>query len=203
MYAVIPDTELEMHLFSVFARTARQGVDRRAATTNGGIDPRTGLPVSANDLLPRYKAVSGRSLALQLLVIPRQLAASMLRRTVSEQESREGHVALVAIPPDQWTPSEAELVNALEEQIKLAVHRLADRAGWYDPRPQDYEDGRPLEGPDGLTCGFKVTARGLEEALRRTAGTKWELGPVNPEHDLGRNAWSQAPQWAQAEFAGK
>lgn len=203
MFAVLPDDELEMHLLSVFARTARQGVDRRAATTTGGIDPRTGLPVSANDLLPRYKAVSGRSLALQLLVVPRQLAASMLRRTVSEQESREGHVALVAIQPDQWTPQEAELVGALEEQIKLAVHRLAERHGWFDPRPNDYEDGRPLEGADGLTAGFKITPRGLEHALQRTAGTRWELGPVHPEHDLGRSAWSQAPQWAQSEFAGK
>jgi hypothetical protein len=198
MFTVIPDEELELQLYSVFARTARQVCDRRGDVA--AVDHRTGLPTSANDLLPRYKAVSGVGLALQLIVVPRQFAASMLRRPVPVEQSESGHVALQAIPATQWTASETELVEALTEQIKIKVHQLAESKGHFNPHGEEFEPGRPLLGDDGLTCGFKITYKGLMHAIEKVRGTKYETGATNVEADLGRGAL-KGVQWAQQEKA--
>jgi len=193
---VLPDDDLEMQLLSVFARTARQGVDRRGETH--AVDHATGLPLSSNDLLPRYKAVSGTSLALQLIVVPRQLASGILRRPVDEGAP----VALGSIPPHEWTRQEAELVGALEEQLRHKVHQLAERHGWFNVAAEEYEPGCPLVGEDGMTVAFKITYKGLQHAIEKVKGTKYELGAVSPQHDLGDAKWRAAPQWAQAEHRG-
>lgn len=191
-YAVLSDYDLEMHLFGVFVRAARCS-DRRG-DGSVPVDHATGIPLSANDLLPRHKAVGGVHLALELLVHPRHLAAALLRRPVPRDDAPDASVTLSSIPPDQWSEAESERVGALEEQIKLKVHRLAER-GMFDPRP-DIGAG-PLVGTDGLTQGFKITWRGLTEGQRRVRGTRFDDGPTTLEADVGYEKWRKAPQHAR------
>lgn len=196
----LPYDQVEAHVLSVFVRATRCR-DRRAQA--GAVDHNTGLPVSSANLLSRELAISGDRLAMELVVIPRSLAASILRRSVDKSVHENGHVALQALPPSTWTDEERELVDALEHRIKVVAHRL-EKNGWINTRPDGMYEGEKLPygtalNNDGMTCAFQITWEGLKEAKKRYKGTAWDQGPLSPEADLTREAWSKRPDWARSE----
>lgn len=192
--------ECEMHLLSIFARVARTGVDRRPDEMVQ-VDQGTGLPLSANDLRPTYAAITGRKLALDYVVVPRNLASAILGRSQRTPDGVEERVALAFIPPAEWSRPEREAVDALEERLKLTAARLADRHGWFNLQPlggniYDPDELMPLDD-HGLPMALQITYAGLDEALRRVRGTKWERGPRSLKDEVGSEKWAKAPQWAQ------
>lgn len=187
--------ELEMHLLGLFYRLAVYGRDRAGAVVP--VHRETGLPVSADGLLPASRALRGRKLALEERVVPRRLAAGLLRRPLSLASPNRTR-ALATLPPEEWTGQETAWVDELEHQIKRTVHRLAQTKGWFVP--QVLHDGAPQPlGEDGLTECFQITPQGLTEALRRVRGTRYDHGPLSVRDDLSEDEWATAPQWARDE----
>lgn len=198
--SVLSDWECEMHIFGVFARAALHGRDRSVASSVP-VHHDTGLPLSANDILPRAHALVGEGLALQIYVIPDQLAAGLLRHEVVEGEARK-LVALSSIARAEWSDREAEWHQALARQIKVTVHRLKEHGGYFvlePPGGNPYEQDLLCLGKDGLTQAFMVTHKGLKEALRRVKGTRFEHAPQSMAADVPDSVWREAPQWARTE----
>lgn len=191
MYSV---EELELSLLAWFWNV-RFWRDRQASAFTANTNQATGLPESANDLLPTYRAVGGDRLALEVTPVPGDLAASMIKYETAQREWRE----LSIKPRHQWTDEERSTHEALTHRIKLAAHRLGEK-GFLDLRPQDDQGEPQALGEDGMTVRFKLTPRGLEEARRRVRGTKFEYMPRGWEDALAPSEKSQAPEWLQAQW---
>lgn len=197
-------SRVEDMLLAFFGNLAESGItDRRSAgAERGGIDHRLGLANSANDLASRTAEVGGTQLALEYYLVPRSFAAGMLRREVVNPEGDREAISLVTVPEAEWTQVERDAVVELTYRVKLAAHRMAERAGWINVRPLGW-DGKPMEpGQDGLCTLVMVTPRGLAAArklVQARADLRWRR--LTPEADFGRVAWQQAPDWAKDRYA--
>lgn len=161
----------------------------------------TGLPNSTKDLKPLWQAESGDTLALKYTPVPSDMAASMIRRTVSAADGGEDEYKdLNLIHKHQWTEEECDTHRELTYRIKVAAHKLAEK-GWINLRPTDYDESPQALGEDGLTQRFQITPSGLSEAKRRVPGTKWESQDLRRgwARALPKSEWQQAPEWLKAQ----
>lgn len=186
-----------MGLMALVVGLYRHPVGDRRPEAPVQIEETTGLPEDPGVRVSRDRALGGRGLALASYFIPSQVAAGFVRRTLPGGETQ----ALVHVAPSEWTEDEVGWVRELEHRIKLLAHRLAER-GFVDVRPPGYEEGErmPLHRDDGMTTAFRFTHAGLEHALQRVRGTRWETAaPTTIRADLSPEQWTRAPQWAQQE----
>lgn len=164
-----------------------------------GFDLTTGAPKREADLAPRWRALSGTPLALEIVMVPRQFAKATLHRLKDGRKD----CSLSVVPEERWTWQEAHAVGEFTISVKLAVHQGAER-GWFDPQPLalGLEEGHrlPLSAKDGMTEGFKILPAGLTEA-RAFAAAHPQLRPTDPRQDYGEDAWHLIPQWLRDHWA--
>lgn len=194
-FEVIPEAELRLLILGVFYRVAqvrdRRGQDKAVQ----GVDHKTGLPKSAEDLLSRSHCPFGKQLAMELVVRPEEIADSHGQRAGTDKK-------LKYIPRDQWTAVELEWVQDLSLQIKCLVHKLTEQEGFFNLTPpggNPYDPEEPLAfGEDGMTRAFRITWAGLKAAFAEVPGTKYdELRSLRA--DVGEQIWSKAPDWAKED----
>lgn len=165
-----------------------------------GFDPISGAPRSETDLAPRWRALVGTALALEIVLVPQAFAKRSLHRL--DKNGRFDR-SLSAVPDRELTDAEVYAISEFTIAIKLAVHAMAER-GWFDPQPLalGLEEGHrlPLSANDGMTEGFKILPEGCK------AAEKWveehpEAKPPGPEADYGEDAWRLVPQWLRDRYA--
>lgn len=177
--------ELELPILSVYARAKRQGRDRRVAGMTQ-VDPATGLPSSGGDILPAGKSIGGERLALSIRVEPELWARVFLK--------------LDWKAPHTWTEEEAILRDELTLRIKKAIRNMKER-GLFEERYLSEFDGTPMPlAQDGYCVRAAITQKGLDEAVSRCAGTKWESGPVSILAGAPEDVIAKAPQYAQEQL---
>lgn len=190
------------YLLAFFGNVATTpGIMDRRSNTPAGVHHETGLPMSANDLAPTHRAVSGRRLAMEHQVLPRAFAAGLLRRVQTGPEGEE-ILALAGVPESGWTDSERGMVEDVTRMVKVAAHRLTEVGGYFILRPPGGDDQPLALDEEGLTLGIKITGRGLDAAIqlvRQRPDLRWKS--ISPEGDLGKEVWRTAPQWAQKKYA--
>lgn len=197
------ENDCEMYLLGFFAASSRMR-DRR---TNASVpsDPKTNLPLSANDLTARTAAIEAEELALGMTVplgafdevyTPGILARALLMR--SDGELAGTHLSMIA--PHLWDEEEAKAIRHLTFLFKRAAHKLGER-GLVDLAPSGYEDavGLPWD-KTGLARACQVRGQGLLEARRRTRGTKYEKWSSSILDAVNDEVRRTAPEWAQAEW---
>lgn len=196
-------------LLSYFARMAKRS-DRRAGVGIGQVklNHATGLPESANDLAARATALSGPRLALAVVLPMRGFAAAGLSRVCRTPDGVEELVLLTHIPPEQWTETETEQVNALETAYAMAAARATEEHGWFDLNPTAHMHNE-YAGDNGKTClretglPYKIAIRypGLKFAQEWIAKPENKAYANDPGLAFGMSAASrrQAPDWARQE----
>ena len=190
--------QLEFSLLAWFWNV-RYWRDRQGTAFSKDTNKVTGLPNSANDLQPGWRAISGDRLALEVTPIPGDLATSMIKYETSDYGGGVEMRELTQKPRHEWTAEEIEVQAELTHRIKIAAHRLASR-GLINLQPNDDQDKPQALGSDGLTARFQLLPAGLEEAKKRVAGGKYD-GDVRGYHDaLTVSERTQAPQWMQDQW---
>lgn len=201
MYSV---EDLELSILAAFycVRKARDRLPDQF--TRGDVCAITGLPLSANDLKPIYRAESGDGLALSWTPVPSDMAASMIRYQTNPgvSDSEVEWKTLNLKPKDQWTTEEMDTHRELTFRIKLAAHQLASR-GFMNLRPDDFEEGPQAFGEDGMTARIQITPLGLEEAKRRVKGTKYEGMYRGWEDALPASEFAKTPEWLRNQSADR
>jgi len=207
-----PD-QLEAILWGHYYRLARTR-DRRGSKV-AKVDHATGLPESANDLLPTYRATRGTELALTDFLVPKQFIAKALYTDDDPAnkglpEKHKEWKAASSISPEHWSE---ETILAIEEntmRLKLVIHKLAEE-GYFITSPEIDEPGkcgelgtdRLVHGQDGFTMGSKVTYKGLQYADAFVN----EHPHLKQEHSLldalGKTKAGGVPEWKKRELANQ
>lgn len=159
----------------------------------------TGMPVSANDIKPMYRAEGGDGLALSWTPVPGDLAASMIRYCVNPGSGQEAEYKDLNLKPRaQWTEEEVETHSVLTYRIKVAAHRLASH-GWMNLQPPDFDEKPQAFGDDGMCARIQITPSGLEEAKKRVRGTRFEHWIRGWKEALPASEFAKTPEWYQAQ----
>jgi hypothetical protein len=182
----VPDLEtLELWLLGDLYRIANQGRDRRGQGSHV-LDPVTGLPADPGFLLSDENAPSGDGLALNWVVVPRQLARV--------------HAGLWAVAPAEWSEEARIAVAEIERRLKAVIRRLAEK-GCMTETPPLAEGHEPLPlGGDGYCQAAMFEPKGLKRARKKIPGTVYERGPVSCLVRLDPSDRLRAAEWIQAEF---
>ena len=190
--------ELETSLLAWFWNV-RYWRDRQGTAFTGDTNAVTGLPNSANDLQPAWRAVSGDRLALEVTPVPGDLATSMIKYETSDFGGGTEMRELTMKPRHQWTAEEIEVQAELMHRIKMAAHRLAAK-GFVNLNPQDDLGNAQPFGEDGLTARFQLTPAGLEEAKNKIRGGPLDGQLRGYQDALTKSEQGQAPQWMQDQW---
>lgn len=185
--------ELELSLLACFFNV-RFVRDRLPDQMVKDTCPITGLPMSANDLKPIYRAETGDGLALTWTPVPGDLAASMIKYDAGNGEYRDLNLK----PRAQWTQEELDTHAVLTHRLKLAAHRLAAQ-GFMNLQPLDMDEKPQPFGEDGMTARIQITSKGLEEAKKRVRGTKFENWRRGWAQAIAPSELAKTPEWFQAQ----
>lgn len=164
-----------------------------------GFDVHSGAPRQEVDLAPRWRALRGTALALELVMVPRSFAKICCCRL-----GPDGRIAgaLAMIDERDWTDPELLGVSEFTIAVKLAVHRMAEE-GLFDPQPLalGLEEGHrlPLSAADGMTEGFKILPAGTKAAVAYVEANPDTTKPVDREQLYGET-WSLLPDWLKAHW---
>lgn len=165
-----------------------------------GFNAASGAPNREADLAPRWKALRGSALALQIVMVPRSFAKMCCMRL--DQDGRVD-CALAMIDERDWTDKELFGVSEFTIAVKLAVHKLADE-GLFDPQPLalGLEEGHrlPLSADDGMTEGFKILSAGVKAAVAYVEANPETVKPVSHEEIYGET-WALIPQWLRDHWS--
>jgi hypothetical protein len=74
---VLSEDQLRAFLYAAWHYLCKYSKDRRGGQAE--LDHKTGLPVSANDLQPKHRAIRGRDLAMSSILPPKAFVLSILR----------------------------------------------------------------------------------------------------------------------------
>ena len=112
----------------------------------------------------------------------------------------QAKLALVGRRETEWSYEERQACAALEHRIRVVAGRLCGRGVLSDRAPGMDDQDPLLVGKDGLPRWFSITPRGLAEATRRLAGTRYEQrGPTSILDAVPDDVRRSAPAWAQRE----
>lgn len=216
---ILSEEQLEAFLLGWFYRATRT-CDRRGGTgivTEEGakdpsaqLDPVTGLPNSANALLPKYRATFGPELAMSLVIPPEAWVQTLVYTDDLAENANRAHEnrewrALAYKAKEQWSEEEILAVKENTRRLKRVVHRLSE-AGLFVTKPVVDEDQTTLgtknltHGQDNMTMGFQLTYDGLRYAE--------EFAKLHPKfmngHTLldamGETLSQRAPQWLKQDL---
>jgi len=168
-----------------------------------GLHHETGVPLQESDLAPRSMAIGGRQLALEHHVVPRSFAAGCSWREHTNADGKRELVSLCAFPESTWTQLEHEHVQYLTREVKLAAHRLRERAGWFITQPHEHTGSPMALGADGLALGIMITPKGLEAAIQFVKRRPDLQRLAMPAQAFGSDQWSKAPAWARSYYADR
>lgn len=177
--------DFELLILSIYYRLKHdpRAMDRRGECTVE-VDPGSGMPLSANDLVSRSRAVRGEKLAYGYKLHPKSLAKSFM--------------ALDYKKPELWTEEECILVSRVEVMIKKCVREMTSK-GWFIERYASEWDGTPMAlGEDGFCTQAMLTSSGMNEAERITPRTKYERGGVSILNDAPIEVINAAPEHVKA-----
>jgi hypothetical protein len=198
-------------LLAAIYQTERYGKDRRTGTPK--IGPKTGLPVSANNLLPGHRAVRGAELVLGSVVNPRMFVLhNMQTDALPENATRAIDAAdrewrsLAYVSPETWDEETIVAVAENLRRFKRLLHKL-EPEGLIRTKPTIDEDGLTLGtkdlalGEDGMTMGFSITNKALQAAREFVQEHPWYGRRARAEESMGRELLNSetTPQWKQAD----
>lgn len=189
-------------LLAFYGQLVLQGWrDRRSpGGEKDGVHHETGVPLSEADLAPRSMTLGGRELALVHRLVPRSFAVGCTWVERINADGTRERVALSSFPEHTWGAQYVDYVAHLTREIKLAAHRMRERAGWFVVQPPD-PDGHPMPlGEDGLCLGIMITPRGLERAIEFARARPDIKGLPTPEQAFGSEVWAEAPKWAREYY---
>jgi hypothetical protein len=206
---IMSEDQIEGVLFGYFYRVTRT-VDRGPGAGSKIMrNHETGLPESADALMPIHRAVGGVELALSLVITPEKWAAACiytddLDENVGKTEDQKEWRSLFAVAPEKWTGDALEAVKVTTRRLKVIVHRLESQ-GLFVTSPQIDETEAELgtthlaHGDDKMTMGFQITYAGVkyaEEFVREHPSLQQGHSILDA---LGKTLSSKAPEWKQAQ----
>jgi hypothetical protein len=209
---IFSEIQLEALLLAGIYQTTRYGKDRRGGSMPK-IDPRTGLPISANDLAPGHRATRGVDLVLGAVVNPRMFVLHNMQTDELPENAMRGQDAadrewrsLAYVSPETWSEETIVAVSENTRRLKRLIHRL-EPDGLFVTSPTIDEDGNVLGtknlalGDDRMTMGFAITHKAIQAAKAFVDAHPWYARRARAEESLGKellNA-SSTPQWKQAD----
>jgi hypothetical protein len=204
---VMSEDQLRAFLFASWHYLVKFSKDRRGGHCE--TDQATGLPVSANDLQPTFRAIRGRDLALSTILPPKSFVLSILRtdeipENVGLPHDQREWRCLAMVPPDTWSEETLHAVSVNTRRFKLLLAKL-EAEGLVDTKPQIDETAATLgtknleHGDDGFTLGFRPLNKGLDAADEFVRDHTFFSRQLRLEEWLGRSMAMQAPEWKQAQ----
>lgn len=180
------DEELESSFFGYLVCLWRDGIDRRTMSTTP-VDPGTGLPISADDLLPMGYAKYGDAIIYEFRIEAHAFAVAFAGLTHKRQVN--------------WTAEEASWVARTTVRLKQLMLRHGEQ-GHLRVRPMDLFTGQDMSlGPDGMPVEATMTPAGLKYARELVAGTKYEQRRATSILDgAPTDVVANAPEWAKSNF---
>lgn len=208
-----PD-QLEAMLWAHYYALMRKARDRSPGSmvvTNH----ESGLPESANDLMPAYRSVFGVELALSDWLVPSEWVARQIETdehpdNAGKTESQKEWMAAVNLPKEYWSDDLHRAVSENAFRLKVLIHKFAEQ-GYFITEPK-FEDGvtatlgtdKLIHGEDGFTLGTKITYKGLEYAEAFVKAHPFLMRCRNIRDIMGRARFERhAPEWKKRDLANQ
>lgn len=199
------DAQTEALIWASIYQTSRYGRDRRAGGMEVKVDPKTGLPLSGNDLATGHRVVTGIELVLASVINPRNFVLENMltdelpeNATLSHDSENREWRSLTYVSPDTWSDDTIFAVKENTRRVKLFVERHGQH---FDPEPmigdgQSVTGEKLVKGEDGMTMGFKIRYSAIKEAEDFVKAHPWYMRRTRAAEVMGK-LLDQAPEWKQ------
>lgn len=207
------EDQMEASLFG-YVYSASRSRDRRGEAVEM-TDPATGLPATANALLPKHRATEGMELVLSDIISPKLFCAAAVFTDELEEnlglppEKREWR-SLQFVEKKNWSDEAIKVIDRNVQTLHLVLTRWRGH-GWVELSPQIDDSPRGGLGTDrlaldkaGRSMGFSFlypVVPAAEEFIRLHPRFAQQYQPLYVA--MGRGLSSKAPEWWQKEQGPK